>query len=905
MAIEKPTWIYKFKGDKQTASEMNELAQAVITNATELSNTKDDVADLRNNVTSLDSRVTDIEESGAINKADDDDLENTIINGVPVIREKTIKTYNPDIYSGMGRVIIRKNIVGGVNVLSQSMVNHANTVYEIRYDFDLNGAEIAIPEGSMFKIDGGSLKNGILNCNKTNFINIKNNCFINIKFKGNIINNVVHPSWFGIFPVLVKENIINQQDKFDNLSSFIRCQTDSIINFESGFYGFGGEGDAQEGFVGNKSYSSYRYYALCISGDNIKSLTIIGNNAFFINTVKCHYGAWKRENDVYTKIDDDGTFKYSTIGGGFIFVRPSNPLKNLEIYNIISDYTKERFYGGYVTISPTQSAININTDVDNLIIKHCSLYNNATDGIANVGNSCNNVTIQFCNISNSGRSGISVDTANNIVIDNCNIYYSGDNDFSLSGYRFEGPGCAINAEPTRGHTKNLTITNCNLIGCAYTYISLGYTGKNANENVVINNINAKSVRTGYTITGDRLNQINIIENCPSFIVGNIVKSLNVTGINLTNVMFRLDTIVITNRNSDSNSDKISVNINNVYIKTNHELEILSNGIYPQNRYLLATDFNTSFRSDNIEVTKTTKEYSVNANNISIELVSNTIFKTNINGDVKLNIDNIFVYISESRESGICINSNIYINNGNTTNIGTITVINNSILTKTTTDNFLYRAAKNIKLINDFDSGSSYNLMTIPVDRDLNLARTTNANKWGSYTKPVNFLKFATDDSKERYFGIVGNNPSLLGVLKDDSIIINDTIRSNYKDVLFSLIKSGTYNSFYGIKKGIPYNVLSSLIVTGFTPLNGENVFYDTLKKPMWWNGSKWVDSLGIQIDIKNKGTFAEKPLASSGIPNGFAYFCTDKQTTEGQSNGIIIYHKGVDVWVDALGRVVS
>ena len=69
MAIETPTWIYKSNGDKQTASEMNQLAQSVIMNATELSNIKDDFAELSN------------------------------------------KTYNPDTYAGMGRVIIRKNMV--------------------------------------------------------------------------------------------------------------------------------------------------------------------------------------------------------------------------------------------------------------------------------------------------------------------------------------------------------------------------------------------------------------------------------------------------------------------------------------------------------------------------------------------------------------------------------------------------------------------------------------------------------------------------------------------------------------------------------------------------------------------------------------------------------------------------
>lgn len=53
---------------------------------------------------------------------------------------------------------------------------------------------------------------------------------------------------------------------------------------------------------------------------------------------------------------------------------------------------------------------------------------------------------------------------------------------------------------------------------------------------------------------------------------------------------------------------------------------------------------------------------------------------------------------------------------------------------------------------------------------------------------------------------------------------------------------------------------------------------------------------------KYSGNFNNKP----SYPDvGFAYFCTDKQTTEGTTNGIMIYHKGDNVWVDALGRVVS
>ena len=50
------------------------------------------------------------------------------------------------------------------------------------------------------------------------------------------------------------------------------------------------------------------------------------------------------------------------------------------------------------------------------------------------------------------------------------------------------------------------------------------------------------------------------------------------------------------------------------------------------------------------------------------------------------------------------------------------------------------------------------------------------------------------------------------------------------------------------------------------------------------------------------GEFSNKP--SSPVV-GYKYFCTDKQITEGAANGIEIIHKGNNVWVDALGRVVS
>ena len=63
---------------------------------------------------------------------------------------------------GLNRVVIKKNIVNGKNILTQDMINKSNTIYEIIYDFDLNNTEITIPESCVLDFKGGSLNNGTI-----------------------------------------------------------------------------------------------------------------------------------------------------------------------------------------------------------------------------------------------------------------------------------------------------------------------------------------------------------------------------------------------------------------------------------------------------------------------------------------------------------------------------------------------------------------------------------------------------------------------------------------------------------------------------------------------------------------------------------------------------------------------
>ena len=86
---------------------------------------------------------------------------------------------------------------------------------------------------------------------------------------------------------------------------------------------------------------------------------------------------------------------------------------------------------------------------------------------------------------------------------------------------------------------------------------------------------------------------------------------------------------------------------------------------------------------------------------------------------------------------------------------------------------------------------------------------------------------------------------------------------------------------------------------------GDRVLDKSNNTSYFFSPVGWVDSLGNKKEIRYAGLFNEKPTEEDGIKKGFFYFCIDKQTTEGLTNGIMIYHKGNNVWVDALGREIS
>ena len=82
------------------------------------------------------------------------------------------------------------------NIITKDMINQPNTIYEIRYDFNLGGETIEIAEGCTLKFNGGSLGNGTIIGNETS-IDAKYPIFTqNILIRGNWKLNEISTSLF-------------------------------------------------------------------------------------------------------------------------------------------------------------------------------------------------------------------------------------------------------------------------------------------------------------------------------------------------------------------------------------------------------------------------------------------------------------------------------------------------------------------------------------------------------------------------------------------------------------------------------------------------------------------------------------------------------------------------------------
>lgn len=133
-----------------------------------------------------------------VNNPDEEDLHSIEKSADVHVLQFANKEYNASLFSGLGRVYLRKNISDGKNVLTQAMMNKANTRYIIQYDYDLDGETITVPEGCTLDFQGGSLRNGTILGENTKIISGLQKIFWDtLSFSGtwNVTGGFIE--WFG------------------------------------------------------------------------------------------------------------------------------------------------------------------------------------------------------------------------------------------------------------------------------------------------------------------------------------------------------------------------------------------------------------------------------------------------------------------------------------------------------------------------------------------------------------------------------------------------------------------------------------------------------------------------------------------------------------------------------------
>lgn len=738
------------------------------------------------------------------------------------------RKYNPEKFSGKGYKILRKNIQDGKNVLSQSMINQQNTVYEIRYDYDLNNQEITIPEGSTLKFEGGSLSNGTIIYDTTNldFLQGKikvEDLKINCKDSSSswyITNPIINLSILSFGTINHKESKLNLTPLWNNFYNFVKSITYNAnvkINLtiptanwyitEIMFIPFGVNID----FCNSQLYLddvNTSDYIICLGGDK---------DFYTSNSQK------PNEEDKYRR---DGYQRNLTVFQNLQIYKENQPDNTKAIY-LLGDY---KLYNLHFKI-PGKNVIAIGTpELYEQLYQDGALYEKIS-------------TTNTFNKSDEYRNIISLNY--------------GDGRFLNQ---------IIDAKIRLKNTHGITISNC---------INVDFE------------INASVVKL-YNVHNEFINKIIIrnsyvsIENSTLFIKYNEGQTVDyllqiddsLEGVSINTNSSSIISLIDTNFNIENdniipdklyqyfiyvknNSYPTISSINSFLIHKGSQFKILSN--YEIN-YISLPDINTKlyFNKESASYTAYIAQYPNDTNYILPYFQKGKQYIINIVARLK-NRD--LIILNKQQTYDHLVNSITYIAIGN--NNGKIGDLDYTLYISEDKTN--YTKAIDIKPIKCGYNNSS--------------SRITRFNLYPNKS-------------------VDGSNIQNIDI---PIINIHTDIVEGYVDEFQYYVDSQYYYNFIQDKYTIETSNKS--VFDKFISLKNKFKAGDTIVYNQSYyihNGHEFVIN-----SIVTSGTFTNKPTTESGIQTGFAYFCTDKQTTEGSRNGIMIYYAGDNTWVDALGRIVS
>lgn len=859
------------------------------------------------------------------------------------------KEYNPYNYSGMGRVYLRKHIVNGTNILAQHMINKPNTIYIIQYDYCLGGETIEIPENCVLQFEGGSLRNGSIKGNNTILKASPVKIFDNIIIKNTWNVSESYLEWFGAYgdgihddTLSIKSCLIFKNIRLLNKYKVRDVELYDDIRITGGeLIAFVDEYRNTRNIIFTYKEINVEFWGVNFNGSVERRGLLNGELINMIKLYNCKKVIFEKcdiHNHGQQHSTDDEEWAKRNIYAVNIF----------EADNVI--------FNGCCFYKNNTEQISIGSYIKNtfLTISNCKCYDNTNAyGLFLLFNVAKTIVTNNM-FMNNGRTFLSM-FCNNVIISNnifdgttsravtsedTGTFYNMSNILVINNIVKNCKEGGINTGINNCIVKNNYIENCaNPIICKAAGFSDGelmdvtkkalpyakFTFSNQ-ENLIVENNNivdcygdmaikimAQTNRINDAVEGGSMSNIFIRRN---LLKHNCIYSIRLMYcVNIDNIEISSNTI------EQLNSKKPVVATYNTLDCILNKIKIADNQCKTLDKYFYRNVFRLEVKSaENIIVTDNIT-YSCCESDFFTVAVGCSIGKIiNISNNETLGAEQCptstslykenFAYLPYKRLNS---KSSIYLNEGETYVIGDYVegkMIGSSFyggniakriqrsgtygelngVTGSISNGLLIvNDSSNLKigqhlLLNDsikcrilyIEGNTIYTTLTTDTNIEDVVVKYSNPEFYTCNYSSKMSSEYDKSESLIRY------NQSLKALQISDGEEYVDVYGVKYSD------KKGTYENIPTVANG-SYRV-------------GQFYFNTSSNKTNFYNGEKWVDANGNDFNVKYNGKFTDKP---ENPMIGFEYFCTDKQTTEGVTNGIMIYHKGNNVWVDALGRVVS
>lgn len=749
--------------------------------------------------------------------ADEEDLTEVVdeVSGKSLLKLKD-KAYDPDNFSGLGRVILRKNIVTilnpdtqegqDINLLTQQMINKPNTIYEIQYDFDLNNQEITIPEGCILDFKGGSLNNGIINFNNTIIYNER---FVNNEYKGDIIIN--HP--------IIDNNFTNNKKDDSSLFKFlITNASNNNVNLEF-TRDFNIEHPKSDEWIIITNKCNFK-----INGNNhniIDNTKDIGKTIKYFITLNncsnidiCNFNI---KPQYQQSVPEKSTGKY--------FIKTENNCSNINIYNIYAEYYRGVLYQGSFGINTKESKGLTNSNIYNIKCFKC-VYASAIEV-------CNNCFFDVENL--DGHRGFYITGASN-----CTIKVISKNQDTRTA-------CLVKDS---FHINN----EGNIEPIAYNNLTFDIIDITEDSDLYLDQCGVHLSTYG--------NEYDFINRNNSYFCNNIIiNSFNSLYNNCS--VFNISFDKVTN---SSINDKIDLSLNSITTSSKKHLFIVSGKIefnIKLNNVSVIKDNNLNI----IEIKTNNLNQALNKLNIIDSRINNII----INGDDCAEItlfNSKYKEISGSNEKYFinCFNSNSE-NEGPEVFKSKVNMFNNNLI-KTDDFNFYRKSVQGINYIETDGKPihlglSKYNII---VGSILHFYIYNKSNTTSSKIELDSIIKIIGNNNDKNNIFIIPNNSivyiKVLCITKTEIYAIFEISKSLVSDIveknnIGSYIINNDKPIWFQGNKWIDSNGNSiSSIKTGTTqqrPTDVKAGFYyfdTTLNKPIWKKDDTtnvWIDAMGAEV----------------------------------------------------------